>query len=173
MNPIDSPRKPIKDLLNLNDEKPVLEELYVRYGVATDQLRRDQPTLIAITNAFNRITSRDFSSSLLLRYMVNRRKAKDWPRLGSKAKKFEPVKDLLSDYQAGILRGIYLEMDIPSDEFLIKPDLMREITHRFEGVTGTKVEGATLIAVIMAKRKRGEWVKIREVEGFEDIEQIA
>jgi hypothetical protein len=105
--------------------------------------------------------------------MISRRKAKDWPRLGSKAKKFESVKDLLSDYQVETLRGIYLEMDIPSDEFLIKPDLMRKITHRFEGLTGTRAEGATLIAVIMAKRKRGEWVKIREVEGFEDIEQIA
>lgn len=172
MNPTNPPRTPIKDLLNL-DEKPVLEELYVRYGVATDQLRRDQTALTNITNAFNQITSRDFSPGLLLRYMLNRRKAKDWAKLGSKAKKFESVKDLLSDYQLETLRSIYLEMDIPSDEFLINTDLKQAITQRFERLTRTKADGAILIAAIMAKRKRGEWVKIREVEGFEDIEQIA
>lgn len=162
----------IKDLLDPNVEKPVLEQLYLGHGVATDQLRRVPRVLLQITQSFNHITGRDLESALLLRYMMNRRKQKDWPTLGATARRFDSVLDELTSAQMETLRQIYLELDIPSDEFLFRVDLTRKIESRFRGLTGVGIPGYTLVAVIVAKRKRGLWVRIRDV-GFGDIAELA
>lgn len=162
-------KQPIKDWLN-NEEKTALEEIYMQFGVATDQLRRTPQTLRDITDLFNQITSHNLNSNELLRYMFNRRKAKDWPRLGTSAKKFESVLNSMNSSQIETLKQIYFELDEPSDEFLFKPELMRKIARRFEGLTGAKISSSILVAVIVAKRKRGLWVKIREP--FADIADI-
>ena len=86
-----SGKRTIKDLLNRETEKPVLEEIYVEYSVALDQLRRDPGTLNRIVSAFNWATDGEFPPSQLLRYMLNRRKDKDWPTLGKRAKRFKPA----------------------------------------------------------------------------------
>ena len=128
--------KKIKDLLDVEVEKPVLEGLYLEAGVETDQLRRDPKTLYAISDAFNRITSHNIEASTLLRYMLNRRKQKDWPRLSKNAKKFESVLNLLTDNELKILRQIYISLDLTSDEFLFDPDKIRYIERKFEGLSG-------------------------------------
>jgi hypothetical protein len=161
----------IKGLLNQDDDKPILEQLYLAHGVATDQLRRAPQVLMEITDAFNHITGRDIDPGLLLRYMINRRKQADWPKLGPQARKFDSVLNELTSTQIEHLRNIYLQLDIPSDEFLFKPKLVRVIEQRFEGLSGIRIPGYTLVAVIVAKRKRGLWVKIRE-EQFGDVEQL-
>ncbi|MBW8017989.1 MAG: hypothetical protein FVQ82_17605 [Planctomycetes bacterium] len=163
-------RKSIKDLLDGEIEKPILEGLYLEYGVATDQLQRKPEILIRITRAFNRITSHAFDSGTLLRYMVNRRKQKDWPRLGVSAKKFESVLNLLTSDQLFTLKQIYLDLDIFSDEFLFEPELKQKLEERFAGLTGTHIPGYKLVAAIVAKRKRGEWLRISE--DFGDIEMV-
>lgn len=162
----------IKDLLHPDVEKPVLEQLYLAHGVATDQLRRAPQVLLEITGSFNHIAGRDLDPGLLLRYMINRRKQKDWPTLGATARRFASVLDELSAGQIETLRQIYLELDVPSDEFLFRVELTRKIENRFTGLTGVRVAGYTLVAAIVAKRKRGLWVKIRD-EGFGDIGQLA
>lgn len=166
-------RRFIKDLLDPDVEKPVLEQLYMAHGVATDQLRRAPQVLREITESFNHATSRDLEAGLLLRYMINRRKNADWPKLGSAARKFDSVLNELTAPQLGILRNIYLDLDIPSDKFFFRPELAREIEQRFTGLSGARVPGYILVAAIVAKRKRGLWVKIREEEGFDDIGQLA
>jgi len=70
----------IGDLLDPDVEKPVLEQLYLERGVATDQLRRAPQVLMQITDAFNHITGHNIDPGLLLRYIINRRKQADWPR---------------------------------------------------------------------------------------------
>ena len=164
-------RRSIKDLLEREVEKPALESLYIAHGVATDQLRRDPETLFRITETFNRITSQAFTTGELLRYMVNRRKVTDWPKLGTKAKKFQSVLNLLTSPQLSILKQIYIELDNTSDELLFEPQLVQEIETRFMGLAGVHIPGSILVAAIVAKRKRGEWVCIREE--FGDIEIIA
>jgi hypothetical protein len=162
----------IKDLLDPDVEKPVLEQLYLAHGVATDQLRRVPQVLLEMTQSFNHITGRDFDSAILLRYMINRRKRKDWPTLGATARRFDSVLDELTAAQTETLRQVYLELDIPSDEFLFRVELTRKIESRFRGLTGVRIPGYTLVAVIVAKRKRGLWVRIRD-EGFGDIAALA
>ena len=164
-------KRPIKDLLDREVEKPVLERLYIEHGVATGQLRRAPAALRVITGAFNQITSNNFDEATLLRYMFNRRKAKDWPRLGPKAKKFQSVLNLLSTAELEVLKQIYCDLDITSDDFLFKPDSIEIITRRFKELTGRKINGTILVSVIIAKRKRGLWVRIREP--FADMEAIA
>lgn len=162
----------LKDLLDREVEKPILEELYIRHGVTVDQLRTREPqTLHEIVAAFNRMTSRDFSTNRILRYMMNRRKQADWPTLGKKAKKFESLTNLLTSSQLAVLKQIYFDLDTPSDELLFKPTMRQEISKRFEGLTGIRYSGDKLVAVIMAKRKRGLWIRIREA--FGDIAQIS
>ena len=170
-------KRSLKDLLDRQTEKPILEALYVQHGVATDQLRREPVTLASITATFNRLTSRDLDQGTLLRYMVNRRKndGGDWPKLGTKAMKFEPVGDLLTPAQIEVLRQIYERLDVPSDEFLFRPKLTDEIAQEFVAATGETVDPSLLVALIVAKRKRGEWCRIREQEDatFSDIDEVA
>lgn len=161
-------RTVIKDLLDREMEKPVLEGLYLEYGVATDRLRRDPEALLCITRAFNRITSHNIDSGTLLRYMFNRRKAKDWPKLGSTAKKFDSELNSLSPDELFVLRQIYLDFNIFSDNFLFKPELVQKLEEQFAALTGTFISGQRLVAAIVAKRKRGEWVRISD--DFADIE---
>ncbi len=67
-------KKPIKDLLCRETEKPVLEQMYVEYGIPSDQLRRKPAVLRAIVGTFNRFTSRNLDEGTILRYIFNRRK---------------------------------------------------------------------------------------------------
>lgn len=168
-------KKSIKDLLDRETEKPVLESLYVHYGVASDQLRRAPDVLAALTNSFNAIVSGDFGPSTILRYILNRRKKADWPRLGPQARKFKSVKELLTDSDLAALGQIYVEMDETSDELLLRPKAQRELARRFTALTGKQVPADLLIAAIFAKRKRGEWVKLREPApaAFADIDEVA
>jgi hypothetical protein len=156
---------PIKDWLDREVEKPILEGLYLEHHIATDQLRRDYESLVKITRAFNQITGRDFEEGMLLQYMFNRRKAQDWPKLGTSAKKFRSVLNLLPAEQITVLKNIYLDLDITSDKFLFDPAQISKIAQRFQKETGKRIPGPTLVGIIVAKRKRGEWPKIREAFG--------
>lgn len=157
-------------MLNRSTEKPILEAIYVEHGIPLDQLRRVPEILGEITRSFNRLTSRDFSAGELLRYMINRRKNKDWPRLGSGATRLEGAANVLSNTEIEHLRTVYLSMDLPSDEFLYRPAKTAEIEARFARASGIRIPGGVLVAVIIAKRKRGEWVRIRDE--FGDIGDI-
>lgn len=165
-------KKPIKYLLDGETEKPVLEQLYVAHGVATDQLRRESHVLFQIRDSFNHLTGHHFDADTLLRYMFNRRKQSDWPTLGKSAKKLDSVLNELTPPQLAALKQIYLDLDIPSDEFLFDPKRTREIADRFQRFTETTIRGYVLVAVILAKRKRGLWVRIRE-DAFSDIAELA
>ncbi len=161
---------PIQDLLDREVEKPVLEGLYKQLGVATDQFQRNHASLVKITRAFNQLTGRDLDEDTLLRYMFNRRKVQDWPKLGTSAKKFQSVLNRLSAEDTAILKNIYLKLDITSDNFLFDSEYISKIARRFKEETGRQIPGPTLVGVIIAKRKRGEWPKIREA--FGDIAEL-
>jgi hypothetical protein len=172
-------RKPIKDLLDPILEKPVLEKLYLSYRVATDQLRRCPEVLQAIADGFERITSRRIDAGTLLRYMLNRRKDSDWPKLGDNAKRFgTSLLDLLPEGFVNTLKRIYVAIDIPLDEYLFRRKLVTELERQYAAETGSSESGNVLVAVMMAYRKRGLWPTIREATAerlrpFADIEEVA
>jgi hypothetical protein len=172
-------RTPIKDLLDRELEKPTLEKLYVSYRVATDQLRRCPDVLRAIADGFERIASRRIDTGTLLRYMLNRRKESDWPKLGANAKRFSTsMLDLLPANLVDTLKRIYVAIDIPLDEYLFRRKLVAEIERRYGAETRTGESGDVLVAVMIAFRKRGLWPTIREatpekLRPFGDIEEVA
>jgi hypothetical protein len=171
-------RKPIKDLLDVTLEKPVLEKLYLTYRVATDQLRRCPEVLLAIADGFERIVSRRIDPGTLLRYMLNRRKEADWPKLGEKAKRFSTTMlDLLPADLVEMLKRIYVAIDIPLDEYLFRRKLVAELERRYSAEARSSEAGDVLVAVMMAYRKRGPWPTIREatpekLRPFADIDEV-
>ena len=172
-------RTPIKDLLDRELEKPTLEKLYVSYRIATDQLRRCPEVLQAIADGFERIASRRIDSGTLLRYMLNRRKDSDWPKLGEKAKRFSmSLLNLLPIELVDTLKRIYVAIDIPLDEYLFRRKLVNELERRYAAETRTGESGDVLVAVMIAYRKRGLWPTIREatpekLRPFGDIDEVA
>ena len=172
-------KRPIKDLLNREVEKPLLEKFYNHFLVATDQLRRCPEVLSAIADGFAFATSRRIDPGTLLRYMLNRRKDSDWPKLGAKAKRFSTsLLDLLPANFVDALRIIYINIDIPLDEYLFSRKLMAELEAKYATATRTSESGDVLVAVMMAYRKRGTWPTIREatpekLRPFGDIDEVA
>jgi len=170
-------KKPIKDLLDAPD-KSALEKLYLAYKIATDQLRRCPEVLQAIADGFERVGSRRIDSGTLLRYMFNRRKEADWPKLGAKAQRFSTsLLDLLSPDLVDTLRRIYVSIDIPLDEYVFRRKLIAELEKRYAGETRSNESGDVLVAVMMAFRKRGFWPTIREatpekLQPFGDINEV-
>jgi len=156
------------------DQKESLEAIYLSKEVATDQLRRAPSVLAEIVDAFHAATGRtDIDPGLLLRYIFNRRKLKDWPRLGKRAHRFVSVVGELTERQTAALRIVYESLDETSDKLLFSTALIRRIASMFRESTGTAVAGSLLVAVIVAKRKRGEWVRIRSGErSFGDIAEV-
>lgn len=171
-------RRHIKDLLDVT-EKAVLEGQYTSYRVATDQLRRCPEVMRAIADGFERITSRRIDAGTLLRYMLNRRKEADWPRLGAKAKRFSTsMLDLLPGALVEVLKQIYVAIDIPLDEYLFRRKLVAEIERQYAARTRLSESGDVLVAVMIAYRKRGLLPTIREatpekLRPFADIEEVA
>jgi hypothetical protein len=151
-----SENKPIKDLLSAQEKKS-LETIYKRYKVPTDQLRRSPDVLHAIAAAFERVESRRIEPGMLLRYMFNRRKKVDWPKLGKRAQKFESLLNLLPPSQLAALEKIYEQIAKPVDLYQFRPALMRELATEFHRRTGVSEDGEVLVAVMTARRKRGLW----------------
>src|SRR5690606_10442606 len=107
------------------------EELYLHYSVPTDQLRRKPVVLGRIRSAFNRLTGRDESAADLLRYMINRRKNRDWPRLGDRARRFPPAMSELLDGELDPLVSAYVLINVPLDEYLLLDHLPVRLTQAF------------------------------------------
>jgi hypothetical protein len=174
-------KTPIKDLLNAQEKKS-LEQIYKSYKVPTDQLRRCPDVLRAIASAFERVESRRIEPSTLLRYMFNRRKLKDWPKLGQRAQKFESLLHLLPLPQLTALEKIYERFRQPVDNYQFRPTLMRELAVEFRKVTGVDEDGEVLVTVMTARRKRGLWPALFEElsdsekasssGAFSDIEEV-
>lgn len=163
----------LQDLLTL-DQKASLEAIYLSHEVATDQLRRAPDVLADILGTFHAATARvEIDAGLLLRYMFNRRKLKDWPRLKKRAKKFEPVESMLSAIELAALQKVYESLDETSDNLLFSAGMIRRVAQQFRELTGNAVPGSVLVAVIVSKRKRGEWVCLRKGEkAFGDIGEV-
>ena len=160
------------------EDKLVLEELYLHYKIPTDQLKRNQVVLGRIGAAFRRLTGRDDETPEILRYIINRRKNKDWPRLGDQARRFSPALHALEDDELPVLVSVYETIDVPLDEYLLREHLPSELASAFAARTGRVVRASTLVAALIAYRKRGLLVCLRdekqtkEPQPFSDIDQV-
>ena len=162
------------------DELDVLEGFYLHFAVPTDQLKRNPVVLGRIVASFNRMTGRDDSTAELLRYMINRRKNKKWPKLGDRAKKFESALGAIREVDGvGLLCAEYSRSGIPLDEYLFRPSLANDLARSFAQKVSTVFPAQTLVAALMALRKRGLLPRVAEekttrvAEPFADIHVVA
>ena len=164
----------LQDLLT-QDQKASLEAIYLSHAVATDQLRRAPDVLADILDGFHAATGRvEIDAGLLLRYMFNRRKLKDWPTLKKRAQKFEPVESKLTTSELAALQEVYESLGETSDNLLFSTGMIRRVAQQFRELTGKTIAGSVLLAVIVSKRKRGEWLCLRNGEkAFRDIGEVA
>jgi hypothetical protein len=166
------------------EEKLCLEELYLHYAIPTDQLRRTPAVLTRITSAFCNMTGRTVSPEELLRYMINRRKNRDWPTLGERAHRFAAALKSLTEYEVGVLKEIYVALDITSDEILLRASFAKDLVAAFARRVGRIVPSHVLVPGLLQLRKRGllptlcddmegQTKRKQVAEGFEDIHEVA
>ncbi len=161
------------------EEKNCLEQLYIYHAVPTDQLKRKRSVLIHIVNTYNRMTGRDDEADEVLRYMINRRKCKNWPCLGDRARRLSPAQHQLLDGELDVLVAAYIAINVPLDEYLLRSDLPSKLAQGFTLATNRMVASETLVAALMAYRKRGllpclfEEKAAREAQPFADIHVVA
>jgi hypothetical protein len=165
-------------LLSRRDDQ-VLRELYLAFGIPSDQYKRRANELGRLANAWNNITSRSDPPLDLLHYIVTQRKQKEknWPTFGGNHKRLASMPDdFLSRFEWQCLVVVYLELLTPlqkgSDNLAYDEQLTANLAAEFYRRSGRVVLGNLLAAAIEVKRKRGEWVKIRR-QGFDDIGEIA
>lgn len=139
-----------------SEQKLCAEELYLHYAVPTDQLRRKPTVLLAITAAFCNMTGLSVEPAELLRYMMNRRKNRDWPRLGDRAHRFPQALESLSDKHRAALCGIYQDLGITSDEILLRATLAKRLVDAFATRTGRILPAHILVPALFQLRKRGQ-----------------
>lgn len=144
------------------DQKLCLEELYLHYAIPTDQLRRTPAVLNKLTSAFCGMTGISVEPAELLRYMMNRRKNRDWPCLGDRARRFPQAVNALTDHQLTFLKEIYVELDVTSDEILLQPSVSKQFCALFAKRAGVILPAHTLIPALFQLRKRGLLPTIRE-----------
>ena len=158
------------------DEEETLKFLYVRQNIPTDQYKRRPETLTKLTQGFNALTERSDGPDDLLHFMINRRKAGKWPKLGAAHKTLPCVpEDIFTPDEWTILDEIYIDINKGSDNYAYDATLRRELARRFSALVGRLVPGRTLSAVLERRRKAGLLPKltVQAEEPFADIDSVA
>lgn len=158
------------------DEEDMLKFLYVRQNIPTDQYKRRPEALRELTTRFNALTERSDELDDVLHYMITRRKAGKWPRLGAAHSRLPSVpQDLLTPDEWKILEEIYLDINKGSDNYAYDAGLRRKLAQRFSASAGRFVAHRTLCAALERRRKEGLLPKItdRPPAPFADMDSVA
>jgi hypothetical protein len=165
------------------DERDILQELYLSFRIPSDQYNQRSEDLRRLTDAWNGATGRSDEPGEVLHYIVTQRKQKLWVTFdGDHEQLAGPAEDFLTPQEWQHLEAIYNEIlvgrNIGSDNLGFDPSLAREVSTAFFRRAGRSVSGRQLLAAILTRRKRGEWIHLEPGEGeeglgFGDIDQIA
>jgi hypothetical protein len=168
-----------------DDESALLQHLYLAAGIPTDQYARRPVDLANLVQTFNDLTGRSFAPGDLRHYIVAKRKQSKWVRFEGTHKRLDSIPEALNPEQWISLGEVYQELlaaaGLGSDTLAFDDELAQELAQRFAERSGTSRiwPGQLLFAMIMAKRKRGEWIKVRTSPdgepniGFGDIGKVA
>ena len=165
--------------ISLNiEEKQALEGLYLFHKIPTDQLKRNPSVLEKIAATFHLVSGRNIEPEKLHRYMINRRKKKDWPKLGREYVRFESPKKYLCQDDYSALRICYADIGVSIDEYLFRPELVSLLEKKFAAIADKVIGGQSLIAAMMTERKSGNWsgsedqAPMSKQKPFSDIEEV-
>jgi len=165
-------------------EREILWHLYLEFRIPSDQYRRRPSELTRFVRRWNILAERNDSTGEVLHYIVTKRKNGEWATLDGDYHRLETMPDdFLSGHEWELLESVYGELlaaqGLGSDNLAYDDDLASRIGREFAKRARRVVSPSLLFAAIMAKRKRGDWVKIesrqRDVRdiGFRDIDQVA
>ncbi len=158
------------------DEKEMLNFLYVRQKIPTDQYKRRPEELRKLTDRFNALTERNDKADDLLHFMITQRKQGKWPKLGTAHRKLARVQlDLLTAEEWKILDEIYLDMNVGSDNYAYNVELRRELARRFSASACRLLPARTLCAALERRRKEGSLPRLTDkpAKPFGDIDAVA
>lgn len=158
------------------DDKEMLQFLYVRQRIPTDQYKRRPEALRKLTDRFNSLTERNDKADDLLHFMITQRKQGKWPKLGTAHKKLARVPlDLLTEEEWKILDEIYLDMNVGSDNYAYNVEHRREFARRFSASVRRFVPERTLCAALERRRKEGSLPRLTDKpkKPFGDIDAVA
>jgi len=157
-------------------EEDTLKYLYMRQNVPTDQFKRRPAALRRLADEFNTLTERSDDPDNILHFIINRRKAGKWPKLGPGHKKLASVPDdVLTPDEWTILKEIYLDMNKGSDIFAYDGQLRMELARRFSASARRFLPARTLCAALERRRKEGLLPRLTDqpLAPFADMDSVA
>ncbi|MBA4067555.1 MAG: hypothetical protein C0501_28370 [Isosphaera sp.] len=164
-------------------EDELLRQLYLTYRIPSDQYKRRQPEAARFLFEWNRRADRDDCWEDIYHYILTKRKQKKWPTLdGNHLPMPDPDWTTLPDDEWDALQESYaavvLARGLGSDALLYDADLSSELARDFARRSGRSVPSPLLTALVVSKRKKGEWIHLRVEEadddlGFGDIDEVA
>jgi hypothetical protein len=169
-------RRPLQ-LLPPEDE--LLRTLYRQENIPTDQYPQRHDDLLRLVSNWNGFTGRNESAADVLHYMVTKRKNGKWERLGrTTCNTLAPQRLAFSPEELGQLDAIHEELQIPSDNYALNPELAEKLKNEFARRTNRIVPGTILAAAMIYRRKIGNLARTRPANdertiGFTDIDQVA
>ena len=119
----------------------------------------------------------DFVPLTLIRYILSKRKTAEWPKLGKNALKLKSPLIGLEESDFEVLESVYIELGITLDEYLMQDAAATHMQQLFEHMTGKNIDQWQLVAAMTTKRKRGEWVKLKDItpptaKPFSDFNEV-
>jgi hypothetical protein len=161
------------------DEAQLLRDLYLQFGIPTDQLARRPEDLENFTRNWNVLSNRNDSPHEVLHYMMTRRKKGQWVRFDGKHEKMPIVLQArFSAEEWTILDQIYSDFQISSDRLTLDEDVCKKFAQEFSRRAGRIVPPLILSATMIHRRKLGELETLRPRTnqndlGFRDIDEVA
>ncbi|MBE3123557.1 MAG: hypothetical protein IMZ65_02005 [Planctomycetes bacterium] len=137
-------------------------QLYTHYNIPSDQYKCRPDDWHRFVNSWNMLANRSDEPGDLLRFLINGlRKNGRLPKLGKGHEKAQPVpEDVLKPEEWDHLRAVYRVIARGSDNFAFDANLANQLEQLFLAKAGRRVPSAFLVALIEAKRKRGEWERL-------------
>lgn len=165
----------------------LLRRQYTTWRIPTDQFKKRPEDLAKYMEMWNNLSERDDAPEDILHYMITKRKAGErliprWPVFEGKHRTAPTTSGLLNEKEWKILEQVCLDeliaRGLGTDNLAYRPELCDIIEEEFARRAGRVIPGLLLAAAIEARRKRGEWLTLRDDYndpdvGFGDIDEIA
>jgi hypothetical protein len=164
----------------------LLRRLYVQFKIPTDQFKRRPEDFQNFVQMWNDLSGRSDTAGDVLHYMVTKRKAgarlnPRWPVFDGNHRTAPSTSHLFNEKEWAIIEEIYrreiLSLGIGTDSLAFDEELADRVAEAFARRTGRIIPPLIVAAAIEARRKRGEWLTLRDdfVDpniGFGDLDEL-
>lgn len=155
----------------------LLRTLYLQFRVPTDQFPKRPTFWNEFTGIFNDATGRNESPEDILHYMVTRRKRGigqpgRWPTLDGTHEKMPCLPFSAFGIDFSILKEIYEELRIGSDNFAFDANLGQILANMYAERTGNAFQPGVLWGALVTWRKHGRLGKLSDLPPINEDEDL-